>query len=58
MMNPLMSMPRFVLAAFPLFMVLGATALKDRRALAWWVISSATASLVFTALFVGSYFVA
>ncbi len=58
MMNPLMSMPRFVLAAFPLFMVLGATVLKDRRALVWWVISSATASLAFTALFVGWYFVA
>jgi Gpi18-like mannosyltransferase len=56
--SPLMSMPRFVLAAFPLFIVLGATMLENRKALVWWVLSSAVASLVLTALFVGWYFVA
>lgn len=56
--GPLMSMPRFVLAAFPLFMVLGATVLQDRRVLLLWLLVSAVASLVFTALFVGWYFVA
>jgi hypothetical protein len=56
--GPLMSMPRFVLAALPLFMVLGATVLQDRRVLLLWLLVSAVASLVFTALFVGWYFVA
>ena len=56
--NPLMSSPRFMLAAFPLFMVLGATVLEDRKVLAWWILISAASSLVFTALFVGWYFVA
>ncbi len=51
--NPLMSTPGFVLAAFPLFMVLGATVLEDRKVLAWWVSISAAASLVFTTLFAG-----
>ncbi len=55
--NPLMSMPRYVLVAFPLFIVLGAL-LKDRRLLAGWLLASAAISLVFTALFVGWYFVA
>ena len=56
--NPLMSMPRFVLTAFPLFLVLGATVLKDRKALAWWVLLSVAISLLFSAFFVGWYFVA
>jgi hypothetical protein len=55
--NPLMSMPRFLLVAFPLFIVLGAL-LKDRKLLAGWLSVSAVVSLVFTALFVGWYFVA
>ena len=55
--NPLMSMPRYVLVAFPLFIVLGAL-LKDRRLLAGWLLISTAVSLVFTALFVGWYFVA
>ena len=55
--NPLISTPRFVLAAFPLFVVLG-TLLKDRRLLAGWLLASAGASLVFSALFGGWYFVA
>ena len=56
--NPLMSTPRFVLPAFPLFIVLGATVLKHRRSLAWWLPVSIAFSLVLTALFVGWYFVA
>ena len=55
--NPLMSTPRFILVAFPLFIVLG-TLLKDRRLLAGWLIVSVGASLLFTALFVGWFFVA
>jgi hypothetical protein len=55
--NPLMSMPRFLLVAFPLFIVLGAL-LKDRKLLAGWLSVSPVVSLVFTALFVGWYFVA
>lgn len=55
--NPLMGMPRYLIVAFPLFIVLGML-LKDRRMLAGWIISSATISLIFCALFVGWYFVA
>ncbi len=56
--DPLMSMPRFILAASPLFIVLGATVLKDRRVLVGWLLASITVSLAFVALFVGWYFVA
>lgn len=56
--NPLLSAPRFVLAAFPVFIVLGATVLQSRKALVWWLLLSAAISLVFTAFFVGWYFVA
>jgi hypothetical protein len=56
--NPLVSTPRFVLAAFPLFIVLGATLLENRKVLAGWLLLSVAASLPFTALFVGWYFVA
>ncbi len=56
--HPLMSMPRFVLAAFPLFIVLGGTVLKSRKVLAGWLVASAAISLIFTALFVGWHFVA
>jgi Gpi18-like mannosyltransferase len=56
--SPLMSAPRFVLAAFPLFIVLGATVLENRKVLLGWLLASATASLAFTTLFVGWYFVA
>jgi hypothetical protein len=55
--NPLMSIPRYLLVVFPLFIVLG-TLLKDRRLLAGYLLISVAASLVFTALFVGWYFVA
>ncbi len=56
-LSPLMSMPRFVLVAFPLFIVLGIV-LKDRRLLAGWAIGSAVISLAFCALFVNWHFVA
>lgn len=56
--SPLQSTPRYVLAAFPLFIVLGATVLQDRKVLLGWLLVSAAVSLVFTALFVGWYFVA
>lgn len=55
--NPLMSIPRYVLVAFPLFIVLGAL-LKDWRLLVGWLLVSTVISLMFTALFVGWYFVA
>jgi hypothetical protein len=56
--EPLMSVPRFVLVAFPLFIVLGATVLEERRVLVGWLLASAAVSLVFTALFVSWHFVA
>jgi hypothetical protein len=56
--SPLQSTPRYMLAAFPLFIVLSAAVLENRKALAWWLPISATVSLLFTALFVGWYFVA
>ncbi len=56
--SPLQSTPRYMLAAFPLFIVLGATVLQDRKVLLAWVLVSSAISLVFTALFVGWYFVA
>jgi hypothetical protein len=55
--NPLKGMPRYLIVAFPLFVVLGAL-LRDRRLLAGWVATSATVSLAFCALFVGWYYVA
>ena len=55
--NPLVSIPRFVLAAFPLFIVLGATVLKHRKVLVWWLSVSAAISSVFNTLFMGWYLV-
>lgn len=55
--NPLMSLPRFLLVAFPLFIVLG-IALRDRYVVTGWVVTSAILSLPFVALFVNWYFVA
>lgn len=55
--NPLMGMPRYLIVAFPLFVVLGVL-LKDWRLLAGWVATSATVSLALCALFVGWYYVA
>jgi hypothetical protein len=54
--DPLLSLPRFLLVAFPLFVVLG-TLLEDRRLLTAWVGGSATLSLPLVALFVNWYFV-
>jgi Mannosyltransferase (PIG-V) len=56
--GPLMGLPRYVLVAFPLFIVLGAL-LGDRRPLTVvWLAASASSSLVLCALFVTWRFVA
>ena len=54
---PLMGLPRYMLVAFPLFIVLGVL-LKNRRYLGGWLILSAASSLVLCALFVSWRFVA
>jgi hypothetical protein len=54
---PLMGLPRYLLVAFPLFIVLGVL-LRDRRRLGLWLVPSAAASLVLCALFVSWRFVA
>jgi Mannosyltransferase (PIG-V) len=55
--GPLMGLPRYLLVAFPIFIVLGAL-LKDRRLLSGWLVLSGAASLVLCALFVSWRFVA
>ncbi|MCA1688280.1 MAG: glycosyltransferase family 39 protein [Actinobacteria bacterium] len=55
--GPLMGLPRYVLVAFPLFIVLGVL-LKNRRLLGAWLILSGAASLVLCALFVSWRYVA
>jgi hypothetical protein len=55
--GPLMGLPRYVLVAFPIFIVLG-TLLEDRRLLGGWLVLSGAASLVLCALFVSWRFVA
>jgi len=55
--GPLMGLPRYVLVAFPLFIVIGAL-LQDRRLLGGWLILSTAFSLVLCALFVSWRFVA
>ena len=55
--TPLMGLPRYLLVAFPLFIVL-AVLLKDRRLLGGWLLLSTAVSLVFCALFVSWRFVA
>jgi len=52
-----MGFPRYVLVAFPLFIVL-AVLLENRRILAFWLVLSAVLSLVFCAEFVSWRFVA
>jgi Mannosyltransferase (PIG-V) len=54
---PLMGLPRYVLVAFPVFIVLGVL-LQDRRRLVSWLVLSAASSLIFCALFVSWRFVA
>ena len=48
---PLMSLPRFVLAAFPVFLVLGALLSRTRAGLAIWLIASGVLGVALTALF-------
>ncbi len=55
---PLMSLPRFMLAAFPLFLVLGYLLSGSRTALGLWLLGSATAGAALTALFVTGRWVA
>lgn len=55
--NPLMGLSRYLLAAFPLFIVLGVL-LKNRWLLGAWITVSAAASLVLCALFVTWRYVA
>jgi hypothetical protein len=54
--DPLMGLPRYLLAAFPLFVVLG-TLLSGRRVVTAWVAGSALVSLPLVALFVNWYYV-
>jgi hypothetical protein len=54
---PLMGLPRYVLVAFPLFIVLGVL-LEGRRLLGLWLTLSAVSSLLLCALFVTWRFVA
>ncbi|MEJ7631595.1 MAG: hypothetical protein WKF28_03760, partial [Rubrobacteraceae bacterium] len=55
--TPLIGFPRYMLAAFPLFIVLAAL-LENRRTLDIWLISSAAFSLALCALFVSWRFTA
>ena len=48
---PLMSLPRFMLGAFPLFLVLGYLLARNRTALAIWLVLSAGGGVALTALF-------
>lgn len=48
---PLMSLPRFMLGAFPLFLVLGYLFARNRTALAIWLAVSAGGGVALTALF-------
>jgi hypothetical protein len=55
--GPLMGLPRYVLVAFPLFIVIGVL-LRDRLFLGGWLVLSTTFSLVLCILFVTWHFVA
>jgi len=55
--SPLMGTPRYVLVAFPLFIVLGSL-YRNRLLFGGWLVLSTAASLVFCALFVSWRFVA
>ena len=48
---PLMSQPRFVLGAFPTFLVLGYLLSRSRPALVLWLLLSAGTGVALTALF-------
>jgi hypothetical protein len=48
---PLMSLPRFVLGAFPVFLVLGYLLSRSKPALVVWLLASACTGVALTALF-------
>jgi len=48
---PLMSLPRFLLGAFPIFLVLGYLLSRNRPALVLWLLFSAGSGVALTALF-------
>jgi Mannosyltransferase (PIG-V) len=49
---PLMSLPRFMLSAFPLFVALGCLLSRSRLALCLWLIASSGLGVAFAAMFV------
>ncbi|CAN5761275.1 hypothetical protein BH24ACT18_BH24ACT18_21730 [soil metagenome] len=49
---PLMSLPRFVLGAFPVFLVLGYLLSRSKWTLATWLVISGSTGMMLTALFV------
>jgi len=49
---PLMSLPRFVLGAFPIFLVLGYFLARSKWTLATWLVISGSTGMMLTALFV------
>ncbi len=55
--GPLIGLPRYMLAAFPVFIVLGSL-LKDCRILGGWLVVSVSSSLALCSLFVSWRFVA
>ena len=56
--NPLMGMPRYVLVAFPMFIVLGQLFGKSKLLFCVWLIVSTIASIILCALFVSWRYVA
>jgi hypothetical protein len=56
--SPLMSLPRFVLDAWPLFFVLGNLLVYSRPALYLWLVVSSGLGALLTALFVNAHWVA
>jgi hypothetical protein len=48
---PLMSMPRFVLGAFPVFLVLGYLLSRSRPVFVLWLVLSGALGVALTALF-------
>ncbi len=48
---PLMSLPRFLLGAFPIFLVLGYVLSRNKSALVLWLLFSVGTGVALTALF-------
>jgi hypothetical protein len=48
---PLMSMPRFMLGAFPLFLILGVLLSRTRAGVTIWLVFSVVLGIALTALF-------